>query len=71
MIHMRESISVAGQVAIISQALGVPGQVILDGIDDDTITTVGYAGQMIIDAIACVRVAQQYQSELSYKENVK
>lgn len=68
---MREPISVAGQVAIISQALGVPGRVILDGIDNDAITTVGYAGQMIIDAVACVRVAQQYQSEISYRENVK
>lgn len=68
---MREPISVAGQVAIISQALGVPGRVILDGIDNDTITTVGYAGHMVIDAVACVHVAQQYQAELTYREHTE
>lgn len=60
--------STADRISIVSDGLNVPRKIIQEAIDSDIITTVGYAGLIVIDAVDALRVAQQYHTSLITKE---
>lgn len=61
---MPEPLSMASRINMISDQFDVPRSVIENAINLDIITTVGYAGQIVIDAVDVIRVVQTYKKGL-------
>jgi hypothetical protein len=68
---MPEHLSASTRIHLIADELHVPSAIIRDAIDTGIITEVGYGGEHVIDALGCVRVAQQYRASLTYTNVMK